>query len=132
MIGAIPFTNGGRRLFSFTKHGTDLGKLAAFAQAIQQDFTIAHVPFCEIRDRENLTGEALLDDGYGMFSKVIITFRVGGDRFGFPIYAPRSSILEPVKLGRNTKLRVTSAAGERFAAMYPADDVEFETGWLCR
>lgn len=133
MIGAIPFTNGGRRLYSFTKHGTELNKLAAFARTIQQEFTIAKVPFCELRDREILQGEALLEDGYGMFSKVIITFFVNGERYGFPIYAPRSSILEPVKMGRHqTKLRVTSAAGQQFAAMYPADDVEFETGWLCR
>lgn len=131
MIGAIPFTNGGRRLFGNTKHGTDIQRLANFANVIQQEFTIAHVPFCEIRERQTVQGEALLHDGYGLYSKVIITFKVDGERFGFPIYAPRSDILTPVRLRGKTKLRVKDSIGERFADVYPAENVEFETGWLC-
>jgi len=131
MIGAIPFSNGGRRLFSNTKHGTELDRLADFARAIQQEFTIAKIPFCELRDRENLQGEALLSDGYGLYSKVIITFKVNGERFGFPIYAPRSDILTPVKLRHKTKLRVKQDMLDRFSEIYPADDVDVETGWLC-
>lgn len=132
MIGAVPFTYGGKRLFSYTKHGTELSKLADFARAIQQEFTVASVPFCEIRDRENLAGVSGLSDGYGLYSKAIITFRVGGERFGFPIYAPRSDILEPVNLRGKSQMRVLKEIGERFAEIYPADQVEYEAGWLCR
>lgn len=131
MIGAVPFTFGGERIFSYSKHGTELSKLAAFAQAIQQEFTIANVPFCEIRDRTNLTGGASLGDGYGLHNKVIITFKVGGERFGFPIYAPRSGILTPVTVRKRTKYQVTDAMLDRFEAIYPAAGVEVETGWLC-
>lgn len=132
MIGCVPFTYGGNRLVAYTKHGTELQSLKTFAEAIQQEFTIAGVPFCEIRDRENLLGTTPLIDGYGLFQKVIITFKIKGERFGFPIYAPRSDILTPVTRRGNTMLRVTDTAGERFAQIYPAEDVEFETGWLCR
>lgn len=132
MIGVVPFTYGGRRISSNTKHGTDLAQLATFANAIQQEFTIANVPFCEIQDRKNVSSEAPLSDGYGLFQKVIITFKVRGERFGFPIYAPRRDILMPVTRRNYSQMQVTKDAGARFCDMYPAEDVEFETGWLCR
>lgn len=131
MIGAIPFTHGGQRLFSFSKHGTDLSKLKEFAEVLQQEFTIANIPFCELRNREDIQVEPPPVDGYGLNTKVIITFKVDGVRYGFPFYAPRRDILTPVVIRKRSRDVVKDAYLERFAEIYPADDVTVETGWRC-
>lgn len=132
MIGAIPYTFNNYRMFASTKHGTDLLKLKTFAEAIQQEFTIANIPFCELRERENIGIEAPLTGGYGLRNEVIITFKVGGERFGFQIYAPRTDILTPRKVRKHTQYRVTDAMLDRFAEIYPAENVSVETGWLVK
>jgi hypothetical protein len=135
MYGVVPYTYKGLRLFSYCKHGESLAQMQAFAQGIQ-DFTIASVPFVEIRDRQFLEGSPPDLSGYSFHHKVIITFRVKGERFGFPIYGPRETILEDVEIATGRGIRqakkVTKTWGEQFSEIYPAEDVEFETGWLCR
>lgn len=132
MYGVVPYTYKGLRLLAYCQHGSSLETMQAFAQGIQ-DFTIASVPFTEIRDRLFLDGTPLDGTGYSFHHKVIITFLVNGERYGFPIYGPRETILEDATFrnGRTGK-RVTKPWGEYFAHIYPADKVEFETGWLCR
>jgi hypothetical protein len=135
MYGVVPYIYKGLRLVSYCKHGRSLDKMQAFAQGIQ-NFTIASVPFVEIRDRQFLDGSPSEMSGYSFHHKVIITFRVDGDRFGFPIYGPRDTILEDAdfKTGRGIRAgkKVIKSWGDYFAQIYPAENVEFETGWLCR
>jgi hypothetical protein len=135
MYGVVPYIHKGLRLFSYCKHGDNVQDMQAFAQGIQ-DFTIASVPFVEIRDRQFLEGTPQDLSGYSFHHKVILTFRVNGERFGFPIYGPREAILEDVeiKTGRGIRQskKVAKAWGDYFASIYPAEHVEFETGWLCR
>lgn len=135
MYGVVPFTHKGLRLFSYCQHGEDIQKMQTFAQGLQ-DFTIASIPFVELRDRFFINGSPQDLSGYSFHHKAIITFKVNKERFGFPIYGPRETILEEVDIktgrGRKTMKKVLKSWGEYFARIYPAENVEFETGWLCR
>ena len=142
MFGVIPFTHLGLRLFSYCQHGESLDRMETFARGIQE-FTIASVPFCEIRDRVFIDGAPPEFSGYSFHHKAILTYRVNGERFGFPIYAPREVILEEVQVKRGRKIpgriqlmkRIKQEWGEYFASIYPIPahaKIEFETGWLCR
>jgi hypothetical protein len=106
-----------------------------FARGVQ-DFSVATVPFVEIRDRSFLEVAPPDQSGYSFHHKVIITIKVDGERYGFPIYGPREAILEEqdIRTGRGIRKakKVKRFWGDYFAEIYPAEDAEFETGWLCR
>ena len=135
MYGVVPYTHKGLRLFSYCQHGENLQKMQTFGQGLQ-DFTIASVPFVELRDRHFLEGLPQDLSGYSFHHKAIITYRVNGERFGFPIYGPRDAIFEEVDVKTRRGIRrmkkILKSWGEYFAQIYPAVNVEFETGWLCR